>query len=99
MRFKTFLFPLIVLFFTGCASVKTEFIYPEIPDILEPPATQDYNLSVIKINNIEYYSLSPEDAKILSENWIRFKSWAETNYELLKIIKNKDFKWVLKTRY
>ena len=92
MRFKTFLFPLIVLFFTGCASVKTEFIYPEIPDILEPPATQDYNLSVIKINNIEYYSLSPEDAKNLSENWIRFKSWAETNYELLKIIKNKDFK-------
>ena len=92
MRFKTFLFPLIVLFFTGCASVKTEFIYPEILDISEPPATQDYNLSVIKINNIEYYSLSPEDAKILSENWIRFKSWAEANYELLKIIKNKDFK-------
>ena len=58
MRFKTFLFPLIVLFFTGCASVKTEFIYPEILDISEPPATQDYNLSVIKINNIEYYSLS-----------------------------------------
>ena len=50
MRFKTFLFPLIVLFFTGCASVKTEFIYPEIPDISEPPVTQDYNLSIIKIN-------------------------------------------------
>lgn len=92
MRFKTFLFPLIVLIFVGCAPAKIEFVYPEIPDISEPPLTQDYNLSVIKINNIEYYSLSPDDAKILSENWIRFKSWAETNYELLKIIKNKDFK-------
>ncbi|EAI0948211.1 hypothetical protein E1I37_09780 [Campylobacter coli] len=92
MKFKKFLLTLIPFIFIGCASVKTEFIYPKIPDIKEPPITQDYNLTVIKINNVEYYSLSSEDAKILSENWIKFKSWAETNYELLKIIKNKDLK-------
>lgn len=92
MKFKKFLLALIPFIFIGCASVKTEFIYPKIPDIKEPPITQDYNLTVIKINNVEYYSLGSEDAKILSENWIKFKSWAETNYELLKIIKNKDLK-------
>lgn len=92
MRFKTFLLALIALIFIGCTTVRTEYIYPEMPDIKEPPETRDYNLSIIKINNTEYYSLSPEDAKILSENWVKFKSWAETNYELLKVIKNKDFK-------
>lgn len=92
MKIKKFLLALIPFIFIGCTAVRTEFVYPEIPDIKEPPITQDYNLTVIKINNIEYYSLSPEDAKILSENWIKFKSWAETNYELLKIIKNKDLK-------
>ncbi|MGI7717383.1 hypothetical protein ACNGMK_09070 [Campylobacter coli] len=92
MKFKKFLLALIPFIFMGCTTVRTEFIYSKIPDVKEPPTTQDYNLTVIKINNIEYYSLSPEDAKILSENWIKFKSWAETNYELLKIIKNKDLK-------
>ena len=47
----------------------------------------EYKLNLIEINSNKFYSLTVEDARKLSENWIKYKMWAETNYELLKHIK------------
>lgn len=84
---KYFLILISCLVITGCSAVKVEFVYPSIPELQEPPKVEDYNLQLIRINNTEYYALTEEDARILSENWILFRKWSETNFELLKTLK------------
>lgn len=88
---KKYLIFLIIPFILAC-STRTEFVYPEIPELQEPPVVKDYELKQIKINKTKYFALTEENAKILSENWIHYKKWSETNYELLKSLKsmNKD---------
>lgn len=74
--------------FLGCSKTEIVYKYPEIPNPLTKPVAQDYNVSMAEINNINYYILTEEDAKILSENWIRYKAYAEGNEALLQTIKN-----------
>lgn len=71
----------------GCGAPKTEFIHAKLPDIPKKPEMSEYKLNLIEINSNKFYSLTVEDARKLSENWIKYKMWAETNYELLKHIK------------
>lgn len=78
----------LTIFLNGCTKTEIIYKYPEIPNLISKPQAQDYNVSMAEINNINYYVLTEEDAKILSENWIRYKAYAEANEELLETIKN-----------
>lgn len=86
----------ITLFFFGCT--KTEYIYkyPQLPKPIEKPIYVDYNVSLIEINDTEYYVLTPEDAKKMGENWIRYKAYAEHNFLLLQEIRKGKYDKVSK---
>lgn len=88
MKFlKLFLLFIFITFLVGCT--KTEYIYkyPDIPSPIEKPDFIDYNVSLMEINDTEYYVLTPEDAKKMGENWIRYKAYAESNFLLLQEIR------------
>ena len=40
----------------------------------------------MEIDGQKYYVLDEEDALKASENWIKYKNWAEANYKLLKML-------------
>lgn len=75
---------IIFCFLTGCSTTRYVYVYPELPDLKEQPQGQEYKLKMVKINNINYYCLTPNDSKILVENWLNYKNWSEINYEILK---------------
>ena len=75
----------------SCSSTKYIYKYPEIPAGIPKPLYRDYNLSLVEFNNQQFYALSPEDAKTLSENWINYKAYAEANERLLQEIRRGDY--------
>lgn len=75
----------LTLFFIGCSD-KVQYIKPQFPEPLEKPAAQDYTLKIMEIDGQKYYVLDEEDALKASENWIKYKNWAEANYKLLKML-------------
>lgn len=85
---KTIILTLLALFLIGCSNTEKLYVYPTIPDNLPKPEAQDYNVSMVEINQIEYYILTQEDARILSENWIKYKAYTEGTEELLNQIRN-----------
>lgn len=88
MKFlKLFALSIFLIFLVGCT--KTEYIYkyPELPKPIEKPVYVDYNVSLMEINDTEYYVLTPEDARKMGENWIRYKAFAESNFLLLQEIR------------
>lgn len=77
--------------FILCACSQTQYVYvsPDIPKTDEPPAFVDYNISSATINNKYYYIIDEQNTKIMLENWIKFREWANKNYEVLKKIERK----------
>lgn len=74
----------ICVFFVGCSTKEYIYKYPEIPAPLEKPKFNDYNVSSVEINGQNYFVLTERDAEILSQNWIKYKNFSETNYKILK---------------
>lgn len=96
---------IILLSFNGCTiiwgdpehcepkiEVQKEIIYlnKKIPDLVKSPKALDYNISYINYNDVTYYQLLLEDGEILKLNWNRYKSWAESNYKILKNLKENN---------
>lgn len=78
---------ILTLFFIGC-SEKIQYIKPQFPEPLEKPQAQDYILKIMEIDGHKYFVFEEEDALKASENWIKYKNWAEGNYNLLKSLKH-----------
>lgn len=74
----------ICVFLIGCSTKEYIYKYPEIPAPLEKPKFNDYNVSSVEINGVNYFVLTERDAEILSQNWIKYKNFSETNYKILK---------------
>lgn len=72
------------VFLIGCSTKEYIYKYPEIPAPLEKPKFNDYNVSSVEINGVNYFVLTERDAEILSQNWIKYKNFSETNYKILK---------------
>ena len=80
-----------IFLLTACTSTRYIYKYPEIPAGIPKPYAQDYNISLIEFNEQQFYALTPEDAKKLSENWINYKAYAEANERLLQEIRKGDY--------
>lgn len=82
---KKIIFGILITFFIlGCSSTKYVYVYPDLPKIDAQPIGNDYDISKIIINKDDYYCLTPSDSKKLIENWLKYKKWAEINYEILQ---------------
>lgn len=81
----------VLAIFAACTSTKYIYKYPEIPAGIPKPLARDYNLSLIEFNEQQFYALTPEDAKTLSENWINYKAYSEANERLLQEIRRGDY--------
>jgi hypothetical protein len=79
------------LFLTACTTTKYIYKYPEIPAGFPRPIVSDYNVSIIEFNDVQFYALTPEDARTLSENWINYKAYSEANEKLLREIRRGDY--------
>lgn len=84
-------FVIFAILLTACTSTKYIYKYPEIPAGIPKPLARDYNLSLIEFNEQQFYALTPEDAKTLSENWINYKAYSEANERLLQEIRRGDY--------
>ena len=82
---------ILALFLTACTETKYVYKYPEIPAGIPKPTASDYNVSIIEFNDRQFYALTPEDARVLSENWINYKAYAEANEKLLQEIRRGDY--------
>jgi hypothetical protein len=71
--------------------IQDKLIYLDkpIPEIQEPPIALKYKVEYIKYNDVTYYQLTLEDGEILKLNYERYKSWAQTNYKIIKTLKTK----------
>ena len=63
---------------------KPVYIKCEKPIIPEKPEFQEYYIFRVKFENKYYYCVDVENAKILSENWLRYKNWCESLETLFK---------------
>lgn len=90
-----------ILLLTGCGCskplppeiiIQKEVVYlnKPIPLVQDAPIGLDYKMSYIKYNDNVYYQMTLEDGEILKLNWDRYKSWATTNYKILKDLNKKD---------
>lgn len=80
---------LISVFFTACVSTQpviTKVVYrdKQCPAPKPKPNFTKYEVLMLKINGKEFYALQKSEAIKLITNWISYKSWAETNYNLMK---------------
>ena len=89
MKKYSLLLILIALSFTGCSEkIQKVYVKPEIPKPFQRPQGKDFEVFLLKMDNKIFYSLSEKDAEILSENWVYYKNWAESNYNLLLSLRN-----------
>jgi hypothetical protein len=82
---------------SSCIEPKERIVYKYIekpiyiecqkPTIPEKPEFQKYEIFRVKFENNYYYCVDAENAKIISENWLRYKNWCESINAILKNIK------------
>lgn len=88
-KYSLLLIILIALSFSGCSEkIQKVYVKPEIPKPFQRPQGKDFEVFLLKMDGKIFYSLSEKDAEILSENWIYYKNWAESNYNLLLSLRN-----------
>ncbi|WP_297452589.1 hypothetical protein [Persephonella sp.] len=63
---------------------KPVYVECEKPVIPEKPKFQSYEIFRVKFEGKYYYCADVENAKIISENWLRYKNWCESLETLLK---------------
>ncbi|NPA53946.1 MAG: hypothetical protein GXO21_04690 [Aquificae bacterium] len=66
---------------------KPVYIECQKPAIPEKPKAKDYQVLRIKFEEKYYYCVDVENAKILSENWLKYRNWCESINTILKNIK------------
>jgi len=88
----------LVFNFSGCSIfwcpepeiiTKYKYINKPIPKIQNKPKAEKYKVIGVKLNNKEYYCTDRINASILSNNWIEYREWSESNYNLLKSLEGK----------
>jgi len=89
MKILYLIMMLIAILFTGCNNVQpviTKVVYKEkqCPAPRPRPSFTKYEVLILKINGKEFYALQKSEAIKLITNWISYRSWAETNYNLMK---------------
>lgn len=76
------------LLLSGCAT--TQVYTPQyIPEPVEPPKFVEYNVQLVTIDDTEYFLLDKENMNKLALNWLDYKRFAETNYDILKDLHKK----------
>nr|DAR72497.1 MAG TPA: TRAF PROTEIN, TRAO PROTEIN, TRAN ADHESION, BACTERIAL SECRETION.5A [Caudoviricetes sp.] len=83
---KKFILILFSILIAGCSFNSPELKQIELPKPYEKPIPQEYNVQIIEFDSQKFYCLSPQNARILSLNWLEYKSWAESNYDLLNFL-------------
>ena len=63
---------------------KPVYIQCEKPVIPEKPKFQTYQIFRVNFENKYYYCADVENAKIISENWLKYKNWCESLKEILE---------------
>lgn len=86
---KIYLVVIIAILLTGCNNVqpvvtKVQYRDKQCPVPKQKPDFTKYEVLILKINDKEFYALQKSEAIKLITNWISYKSWAETNYNLMK---------------
>ena len=62
---------------------KPVYIQCEKPVIPEKPKFQTYQIFRVNFEGKYYYCADVENAKIISENWLKYKNWCESILENL----------------
>ncbi len=57
---------------------KPIYVKCEKPVIPEKPKFQLYQIFRVKFEGKYYYCADIENAKVISENWLRYKNWCES---------------------
>ncbi|HCB69338.1 MAG TPA: hypothetical protein DEP48_03160 [Persephonella sp.] len=57
---------------------KPVYIECQKPVVPEKPAFQPYQIFRVQFEGEYYYCVNVVNAKILSENWLRYKNWCES---------------------
>ena len=94
MRKTLYLIPFLILV-SSCASKqepkvvykyieKPVYIQCQKPVIPEKPEYTPYQIFRVNFESKYYYCVDLENAKILSENWLKYKNWCEGLQEHLK---------------
>ncbi len=63
---------------------KPVYMKCEKPVVPEKPEFQKYQIFRVKFGGKYYYCADMENAKIISENWLKYKNWCESLKENLK---------------
>ena len=63
---------------------KPVYMKCEKPVVPEKPEFQKYQIFRVKFEGKYYYCADMENAKIISENWLKYKNWCESLKENLK---------------
>ena len=74
------------LIFVACGT-KTTYIKSDIPEPFEKIEPKEYQFSLINVNDKYYYCLTEQDALNLSNNWIHYRNYSDSNYKLLKSLR------------
>ena len=79
---------------SSCATKEPKVVYKYIekpvyikcqkPVIPEKPKFQSYEIFRVKFEGKYYYCVDVENARILSENWLKYRNWCESLGSLLK---------------
>ncbi len=63
---------------------KPVYIECQKPVIPEKPKFQTYQIFRVNFEGKYYYCADVENAKIISENWLKYRNWCESLEESLK---------------
>ncbi|WP_457623499.1 hypothetical protein [Persephonella sp.] len=63
---------------------KPVYIECEKPTIPEKPEFIPYQIFRAEFENKYYYCVDVENAKVISENWLKYKSWCESLEKISK---------------
>jgi len=88
MRKTLYLIPFLILVSSCGVKPKEKIVYKYIekpvyiqcqkPVIPEKPEFTPYQIFRVQFERKYYYCVNLENAKILSENWLRYKNWCES---------------------
>ena len=93
MRKTSYLIPFLILVSSCGVKQEPKIVYKYIekpiyiqcqkPVIPEKPEFQPYQIFRVQFENKYYYCVDVENARTLSENWLRYKNWCESLKEIL----------------
>ncbi len=63
---------------------KPVYIECQKPVVPEKPAFQPYQIFRVQFEGKYYYCADVENARIISQNWLKYKSWCEGLEKLIK---------------